>query len=247
MRSNRRRFLQGLAALPGAAAVSGAHGATPPRAGRDVYQELGVRPLLNAAGTYTYLSASRMPREVVEAIESASKHFVSLSELQRAVGQRISALVGCESALVTAGAASALTMGTAACIAGRDPEKIRRLPDTEGMKNEVLILKSHRNGYDHAVRNTGARLIEVETREEIERAAGPKTAMMLFFNVHGPLGKVKVDEFVALAKKLGIPTLIDAAADVPPFVRQANQLLPASDSTVMQIRALDQLAGRIGR
>src|ERR671924_259418 len=98
MRSNRRRFLQGLAALPGAAAVSGAHASAPPRAGRDVYQELGVRPLINAAGTYTYLSASRMPREVVEAIESASRHYVNLNELHRAVGRRIAALVGAEAA-----------------------------------------------------------------------------------------------------------------------------------------------------
>jgi len=212
MRSNRRRFLQGLAAVPGAASLLSA----PPRPERDVYKELGVRPLVNAAGTYTAISASRLPREVVEAMDSASRHFVSIPELHRAVGARIAARVGCEAAFVTAGAASALTLGTAACIAGKDAEKIRRLPDTEGMRNEVILPKAHRNGYDHAVRNAGARLVEVETAEDVLRVAGPKTAMLLYFNVHGPAGRIGVAEFAALAKKLGVPAFIDAAADVPP-------------------------------
>lgn len=212
MPSNRRRFLQGLAAVPGAASLMGAS----PRAERDVYKELGVRPLINAAGTYTNLSASRLPREVVEAMDSASRRYVSIPELHRAVGRKIAALVGCEAALVTAGAASALTLGTAACIAGKEGKKIRRLPDTEGMKNEVILPKAHRNGYDHAVRNAGARIVEVETAEDVVRAAGPKTAMLLYFNVHGPAGKIGVEEFAGLAKKLGAPAFIDAAADVPP-------------------------------
>jgi len=212
MPSSRRRFLQGLAAVPAAAPLMGSS----PRPGRDVYTELGVRPLINAAGTYTHLSASRMPREVVEAIESASRRYVSIPELHRAVGRTIAALVGCDAALVTAGAASALTLGTAACVAGKDAEKIRRLPDTEGMKNEVILPKAHRNGYDHAVRNVGARIVEVETAEDVLRAAGPKTAMLLYFNVHGPAGKIGVEEYAGLAKKLGLPAFIDAAADVPP-------------------------------
>jgi L-seryl-tRNA(Ser) seleniumtransferase len=219
MPSNRRTFLQSVAAIPAVGALlerlrpAAAHGQA---AGRDVYRELGVRPLVNAAGTYTNLSASLVPPEVREAMDSAARKYVNLLELHQAAGKRIAALVGCEAALVTAGAASALTLGTAACVAGKDAAKIRRLPDTAGMKNEVVLQKSHRYGYDHAVRNVGVRLVEVETREELERAVGERTAMMLFYNRHDPLGKIKVEEFAALGKKLGVPTFNDAAADVPP-------------------------------
>jgi uncharacterized pyridoxal phosphate-dependent enzyme len=215
MSSNRRRFLQGLAALPGLGAIRPS-AARSSGVERDVYRELGVRPLVNAAGTYTMLSASLLAPEVRDAMDAASRKYVNLIELHQAVGKRIAALTGSEAALVTAGAASALTLGTAACMAGREGEKIRLLPDTTGMKNEVVIQKSHRYGYDHAVRNTGAKLVEVETREDLERALGEKTAMMLFYHRHDPLGRVKVEEFLGIGRKHGIPTMIDAAADVPP-------------------------------
>ncbi len=162
------------------------------------------------------LTASLMPPEVIQAWVSAADKYVRLEELQDAVGRRIASLIGCEAAMVTAGAASALTVGTAACMTGTNPEFIRRLPDTTGMKNEVIIQKSHRYGYDHAVRACGIRFVEVETREELERAVGPRTAMMLFFNANDPVGKIKVDEFADLGKKFNIPTFNDAAADVPP-------------------------------
>lgn len=183
---------------------------------KTIYEQLGVRPLINAAGTFTTLSASLMPREVVQAMEEASLHHVSIPELQQAVGKRISNLLGSESALVTAGAAAALTLGTAACVAGKDQEKIRRLPDTAGMKNEVLILKSHRFAYDHAVRAVGTKLIEVETRAQLESGINGKTAMMLFLNSAEPKAQVRRKEFVEIGKKAGVPTFIDAAADVPP-------------------------------
>ena len=237
MPESRRRFLKSVAALPAAASI-------PPLQGqatlRDVYKELGVRPLINAAGTYTYLSASLMPRPVVEAIESASRQYVNLNELQAAVGRKIAALIGCESALVTAGAASALTLATAACIAGKDPARIRRLPDTAGMKCEVLIPRGHRNGYDHAVRNAGARLVEVETAADADRAVSERTAMLLYFNLHGPEGKIAVEEFAALGKKRGIPTLIDAAADIPPvenysrFLKMGYDLAAFSGGKVLR-------------
>lgn len=236
--NSRRRFLKSMAALPGAAAMAPAGSQAPPA--RDVYKELGVRPIINAAGTYTYLSASLMPRPVIEAIESASKHFVNLNELQGAVGRRISALLGCEAALVTGGAASALLLGTAACIAGKDPEKVKHLPDTTGMKNEVVIPKAHRNGYDHAVRSTGARLVEVETIEEAERAVGERTAMLLYFNVHGPEGKITVEDFAALGKKKGVPSMVDAAADIPPvsnytrFLKMGYDLAAFSGGKVLR-------------
>jgi len=117
---------------------------------------------------------------------------------------------------VTAGAASALTLGTAACMTGTNQEFIRRLPDTTGMKTEVIIQKLHRYGYDHAIRNCGIRFVEVETREELERAINDRTVMMMFLNENDPLGKIKAAEFVELGKKHSIPTFTDAAADVPP-------------------------------
>jgi uncharacterized pyridoxal phosphate-dependent enzyme len=181
-----------------------------------------------------------MPRAVVLAIESASRHFVNLNELHAAVGRKISALLGCEAALVTAGAASALTLGTAACMAGKDREKIQRLPETTGMKNEVLIPKGHRNGYDHAVRNAGAKLVEVETLADAGRALSDRTAMLLYFNVHGAEGKIRVDEFAALGKKAGVPALVDAAADIPPvenytrFLKMGYDLAAFSGGKVLR-------------
>jgi D-glucosaminate-6-phosphate ammonia-lyase len=208
---NRRRFLQGLSSLPLMATPSVASTVK-----RDYFKELGIRPFINAAGTYTTLTASLMQPEVVQAIDYASKQFVHLIDLHDAVGKRIASLIGCEAAMVTAGAASALTLGTAACMTGTNPEFIRRLPDTTGMKTDVIIQKSHRYGYDHAIRNCGIRFVEVETREELERAINDRTVMMMFLNENDPLGKIKAAEFVELGKKHRIPTFNDAAADVPP-------------------------------
>jgi L-seryl-tRNA(Ser) seleniumtransferase len=183
---------------------------------RDYFKELGIRPFINAAGTYTMFTASLMPPEVMAAMESVSRKYVNLVGLNEAVGRRIASLIGCESAMVTAGAASALTLGTAACMTGTDVQKIRRLPETTDMKTEVIILKSHRYGYDHAVRNCGTRMIEVESAEQMEAAIGTQTAMMLFFNANEPLGQVKAQQFVEIGKKHNVPTFNDAAADVPP-------------------------------
>ncbi|MBY0525644.1 MAG: hypothetical protein K2R98_19725 [Gemmataceae bacterium] len=211
----RRTFVQFLAALPGLGSLANlAPGAEPMP--RNVYKELGLRPLINAAGTYTFLGGSLMAPETIEAVNAAARQFVNLLELHEAVGKKIAQLLGCEAALVTDGAASALTLATAACVAGKDAEKIRRLPDTTGMKNEVIIQKAHRYGYDHAVRNVGVRMIEVESKQDLERAANARTAMMLFFNDYGPQGQIKVEEFAQLGKKLNVPTMNDAAADVPP-------------------------------
>src|SRR5229473_932968 len=208
---NRRRFLQGISSLPLLAAPG--HAAT---VKRDYFKELGVRPFINAAGTYTTLTASLMQPEVVQAIEYASKQFVHLIDLHDAVGKRIASLIGCDAAMVTAGAASALTLGTAACMTGANEELIRRLPDATGMKTEVIIQKSHRYGYDHAVRNCGTHFVEVETREQLENAVNGNTVMMLFFNAANPPAPIKAEEFAQLGKKHGVPTFNDAAADVPP-------------------------------
>lgn len=183
---------------------------------RDFFKELGVRGFINAAEPFTALTGSLMTREVQAAWDYAAPKYVRLDDLHDAVGKRIASIIGCEAAMVTSGAASALTLGTAACMTGADREKVRRLPDTTGMKTEVIIQKSHRYGYDHAVRNCGIRYIEVETQDELERAINDRTAMMHFFNTNDPVGKIKLAEFAAIGKKHGIPTFNDIAADVPP-------------------------------
>ena len=184
--------------------------------GRELFKELGVRTFINAAGTFTTMTASLMPTEVMDSMVAASKHFVNLIELQDKVGERIAALLGSEAAMVTSGAAGALTVGTAACIAGTDQKAVRQLPDVTGLKSEVLIQKSHRYGYDHAVRSAGVRLVEFESAEDFERAVNSKTAMMLFFNDAEPRGQINAERFVALGKKHNVPTFNDASADVPP-------------------------------
>ena len=175
-----------------------------------------MRTLINAAGTYTLLSASLMLPEVVAAMSYAARHFVEIDELQEAAGERIAELLGCEAAMVTSGAAAALTIGTAACLTGDDPVYVRQIPDLTGLKSEVIIQKSHRFLYDHAIRNCGIKFVEIETGAELENAISDNTAMMLFFNDNEPKGKINAEEFVALGKKHGIPTFNDAAADVPP-------------------------------
>ena len=217
---NRRRFLETVSGVPLLGALTGIGvAATPGEAvagAPDYFRALGVRPFINAAGTYTAMTASLMPPEVMDAINYASKHFVMLDELHVKVGERIAQLVHADAAMVTSGAASALTLGTAAVLTGTDQQKMVSLPDLANMKSEVIIQKSHRFGYDHAVRNCGVRMVEVETREDLERAVNPKTAMMLFYNNNNKEGRIQDEEFVQLGKKHAVPTLNDAAADVPP-------------------------------
>lgn len=215
---SRRHFLEIVAGFPLVGGVIGpgvVSAAAAPK-GRDYFGELGVRPFINAAGTYTAMTSSLMPPEVMEAINYASKHFVMLDELHDRVGERIASLLKCEAAMVTSGAASALTLGTAAILTGTDRQKIVNLPNLPGMKSEVIIQKSHRFGYDHAVRNCGLQMVEVESREDLERAISDKTAMMLFYNANNFVGQIKDEEFAQIGKKHAIPTLNDAAADVPP-------------------------------
>lgn len=188
-----------------------------PKKSASIYDRLGVRTRINAKGTYTYLTGSLVPPEVVHAMQEAAEHYVYLEELQVAVGKQIADWLGVEAAMVTSGAAGAMTLATAACVAGKDPDKIRRIPDTTGMKTEVVVQKSHRNGFDHAVRNAGVRLVEVETLEEAEGAINTNTAMLYYSNFAQNLGRISLEQWVALGKKHGIPTFNDAAADVPPL------------------------------
>ncbi|MCA1561835.1 MAG: aminotransferase class V-fold PLP-dependent enzyme [Acidobacteria bacterium] len=215
---SRRRFLESISGFPlvGGLVAATTAPAAAARGGRDYLHELGVRPFINAAGTYTAMTASLMLPEVLEAITYASKHYVMLDELHDKVGERIASRLRCEAAMVTSGAAAALTLGTAGVLTGTDRQKMVDLPDLTGMKSEVIIQKSHRFGYDHAVRNCGVRLVEVETREDLERAVTEKTAMMIFYNNNNKVGRIQDEEFVQLGKKHSVPTLNDAAADVPP-------------------------------
>ena len=172
--STRRNFMQALSSIPFLSGLLSAKTlAMTKSTGRDYFKELGVKPFINAAGTYTTLTASLMWPEVMEAINYASKIFVPLPDLHDAVGKRIAELVHSDAAMVTSGAASALTLGTAACLTGKNPDFIKNLPDLTGMKSEVVIQKIHRFGYDHAVRNCGVKMIEVESAaERVQRPRG---------------------------------------------------------------------------
>jgi len=218
--TKRRELLKGLVTLPLIGSIA-SHDALAFDGSkdfeRDYFKELGLRTFINAAGTYTALTASLPHPEVVKAINYAALQFVKLEDLQDKVGERIAELLKCEAAMVSAGAASAITLGTAAVLTGGDPQKVQRIPtDLTGMRTEVIMQKSHRVGYAHAILNCGVKVIEVETRKELEDAINDKTAMLWFLNTGNPLGKIKDEEFVAIGKKHNIPTFNDCAADVPP-------------------------------
>jgi L-seryl-tRNA(Ser) seleniumtransferase len=186
------------------------------RAAASPYDALGMKRIINAAGTITVLGGSIMPPEVTAAWLEASRRFVDVPELQEKVGQRIAELVGVEAALVTTGAAGSMMLGTAAALTLGRPDLIGRLPDLTGVPNEVVKLKAHRSCYDRQVAACGARLVEVETRADLDRAISGRTALMLFYNFMDPDGPIKRQEWIDVARARRIPTLLDAAADVPP-------------------------------
>jgi L-seryl-tRNA(Ser) seleniumtransferase len=181
-----------------------------------VYERLGIRPVINGVGVVTVLGGSIMPPEVVQAMEEASRHFVPLPELQKKAGARIAELLHVPAAMVTGGAASSISVGTAACLARGDAEKLRRLPETSG---EVIIQKSHRCGYEHQMTLTGAELVWVETRKDLDSALSDRTAMMFFLNKADPHGQIKRDEWVRVGRDRGVPTFNDAASDATPKSR----------------------------
>src|SRR5215813_12128275 len=178
--------------------------------GVDYYQKLGVRPLINAAGTYTVLSASTMPDEVQAAVALAAKKPVNLNELLEASGTYLAKQLHCEAALVTSGAAAALVVGTAACITiGNDQAILGISTDSAGLKNEVIVQKSHRYGYDHAIRNCGIRFVEVETIEQYEQAFNERTVMTHFFNAGEE--HISREDWLRIAHSHGVPCFNDAA------------------------------------
>ena len=184
-----------------------------------IYEELGVAPVINASATLTRLGGSRMPPPVVTAMAEAAEAFVDLPELQRRVGRRIAELTQNEAAYVTSGAAAGVVLAVAACIAGTDPEKVAAFPCLAGEEQaEVVIHRSQRNGYDYAARQTGARMVEVgETAAELREAIGARTACVLWFaGEHFASGAPPLPKVVGIARERGVPTLVDAAAQIPP-------------------------------
>jgi len=213
----RRKFLQ--SATAGATVAAAAPARAAKQGNGNVYTRLGVRPVINGVGTVTVLGGSIMPPEVVRAMEEASRYFVQLPELEKKVSARLAGLLGAPAAMITAGAASAITVATAACVARGDPAKVRRLPDTTGLPNEIVQQKSHRSGYEAQMLLVGTKIVWVETAEELERAISDRTAMMFFLNKADPEGQIKRHEWIRVGRQRGIPTFNDAAADVPPASR----------------------------
>ncbi len=217
----RRTLLKSLAGMPLVGGLIGAKifaqntvATYPVR--RDYFKELGVRTFINAAGTYTFMTGCLMRPEVIEAYNYATNEYVLLDDLQDKVGERIASMLKCEAATISAGAFSAMTLGLAGVLSGMDQEKVEQIPDLTGMKNEVLMQKSHKIGYDHALRNCGVKIVLAESRREMEKAINEKTAMMWFFNGNNFVGEIRDEEFVEIAQKHGIPSFNDCAADVPP-------------------------------
>ena len=218
----RRRALQAGAGLAAGAALTPATSFAAEPTVRSIYDSLGIKPIINATGTVTVFGGSVMPPEVVAAWVEASKHFVDLIDLQNRVGERIAKLLGVEAAMVTTGAAGALLLGTAAAVTRGDRKLIARLPDTAGTRNEVILQKSHHSCYDNQLTDVGVKLIDVTTAADVEKAVNERTAMMFFMNIATDAGKVSREQWVELARKHKVPTLIDAAADVPPVERVAQ-------------------------
>lgn len=207
--------------------------------GPSVYQRFGVEPFINCTSTYTINGGSRQLPEVIAAVEQASHYHVNIDELMSKVGQRLAELLGAEAAIVSSGAAGAVTCGAAACIAGGDPEKMQKLPDITGMKRECVVPKWSRSHDDHAVRATGATMIEVETLAELDRALGPRTAL-----AHGQANllaegnKFTLKQYVDACHKHGVPALIDAAADLPlkpnPYLAAGVDLVACSGGKIVR-------------
>ncbi|MCC7175162.1 MAG: aminotransferase class V-fold PLP-dependent enzyme [Bryobacterales bacterium] len=187
--------------------------AAQPAAAGNLYQAIGVRPLINCRGTFTIISGSLTLPEVKKAMDEASRHYVHLDELADGVGRRLAQITQAEWGIVTAGCAAALTHATSACIAGADPEKMNRLPDLTGLKNEVVMPSQSRNQYDHAIRMLGVKMLTPRTREEFLEALSPATAVVSLLGESLSRHPMTLEEMVAAAHARNIPVLVDAAAE----------------------------------
>jgi len=220
------------------AAASPAQAAPATTSGAEVYTRIGVQPFINCTATYTINGGSLTLPEVVATIEQASHYHVNLDELMQKVGDKLAALLQVEWGIVTAGAAAALTHATAGCIAGCDPEKIQRLPDLTGLKNEVIMPRESRVVYDQAVRTVGVKIIEVNSIEELQGAISRHTAMIEILGNHFGGAKLDLKDVAPIARKAGIPILVDAAADyliVPnPYLALGADLVAYSGGKILR-------------
>jgi uncharacterized pyridoxal phosphate-dependent enzyme len=214
---NRRSFMKMLAASPLLAQIAAqglyvksaaAIGLNP---NSNVYSRLGVKTIINCRGTWTYLSGSLQFPEAREAQAEAGRYFVNMVELQQAVGRRLAELTGAESGIITSGAAGAMAAATAACMAGSDPQKIWQLPDTTGLKHEVIMVGG-RSAFDSAIRLAGAKLVLVEKSDDMSNAITANTAMIYTTDL-----KEKLERQAAIAKQHNVPLLLDDAAGIPPI------------------------------
>jgi len=213
-RGSRRRFLQ-YAGAAGLAAPQSVAATKTKMSTDNIYAELGVRTVINGRGVATFYSGTLMPPDVHRAMQRASEHFVEIVELQRAVGARLARYAGTEAAMVCSGSAACISQATAGCIAGTDLDKIARLPDTSGMKNEVIV--TQRSVWDRSIALVGARLVVVQSRKELESAINANTAMVEV--EYGDERAVKLKDALAVAKDRGVPLMLDAAPMCPPFDR----------------------------
>jgi L-seryl-tRNA(Ser) seleniumtransferase len=229
-----------LAALPLRSVAAPPAARLPTRGGGpNVYEKVGCRPFINCTSTFTINGGSAQLPEVIEAVHEAAFYHVNLDELMAAVGPRIAELLGGEAAMVSSGAAGAVTCGTLACVAGGDPETIQQLPDTYGIRDEVIVPSWSRSTYDHAVRTTGIRMVEVTTLDDLKNAFGPKTAMCTAqVNMLRGDNPFSLEQFTAEARKHGIPVLIDAAADLPlvpnPILEKGADLVAYSGGKILR-------------
>ena len=203
----------------------------------DIYARLGVSTLINAQGTLTSLGGSRMAPEVLAAMAEASRHFVSLDELQEKAGAHIARLLHVGAAYVSAGAAAGLTLATAACIAGDDPALVQRLPDTAGIPHLVAIHRSHRNGYDQAIRQAGADFVEFGWIKEtapwqLEAALDQQPVAVAYFVAFADPASLPLEAVVDLAHGRGVPVIVDAAAEVPPLANLRAYSDQGADLTI---------------
>lgn len=181
--------------------------------GPNIYQSIGVKPLINCKGTFTIISGSQSLPEVKRAMDEASRHYVHLDELMDGVGRRLAELTGAEWGIVTAGCAAALTHATAACLAGADPEKLQRLPDLTGLKSEVIAPRYSRNVYDHAIRMLGVKIVDVGSLTELETAISHRTAMIMVLASGPDSGPFGLKPICEVARRRGVPVIVDAAAE----------------------------------
>jgi uncharacterized pyridoxal phosphate-dependent enzyme len=218
--NTRRNLLAQTGGFLGALALTGeaAPSEAKPVAAEDYYDKLGVTKIINAAGTYTALTASIMPPSVQSAVAMAARHPVRLRELQTKAGEYLAKRLQCEAAMVTAGASSALTLGAAACIDVMNDAPIQSVPMKVAAlkKNEVIVQKAHRYGYDHAIENCGMRFVEVESLDDYQKAFSDRAAMAHFFNA-AVGGQISREDWVRVAHQHNVPCFNDAAADVPPI------------------------------